>query len=97
MLAPRRLEILQTFGEGAFDSLDVISAIIRGRRGPQTTDCKSSNGHGRDHRAFDRELAHGWFLVSPFEQRPKHRSPLLGDGEPAGDIAFEQPSDHQGW
>ena len=58
MLAPRRLEIFQTFSEGTFERLDVISPIIRGRRGPRSADCKSSNGHGRDQRALNRELAH---------------------------------------
>jgi hypothetical protein len=57
-LAARRLEIFQTFSEGTFDSLDVISPIIRGRSRPRSTDCKSSNGHGRDQRALYRELAH---------------------------------------
>ena len=58
MLPLHRLQISQTFSEGTFESLDVISPIIRGRRWPRSTDCKSSNGHGRDQRALNRELAH---------------------------------------
>jgi len=58
MLALLRLEILQTFGERTFDSLDVIRPVIRWRRGPRSTDCKSSNGDGRNQRALKRKLAH---------------------------------------
>jgi hypothetical protein len=30
------------------------------------------------------------------QQRGEHRAPLLGDSEPAGNVAFDQPPDHRG-